>query len=92
MDLLQTVKRAQRVGFTLAEIEELLRLSGSRARGGDLMRERLRAKIAEIDGRIGHLQQMRAALQAALHARCDALTRCTDEGCPFWTGPAAGGA
>jgi DNA-binding transcriptional MerR regulator len=68
VDVLQTVKRAQRVGFSLEEIDELLRLSGSPVRRGDLPREPLRPKIAEIDARIGDLRQMRAALQAALHA------------------------
>jgi DNA-binding transcriptional MerR regulator len=91
VDLLRTVKQAQRVGFTLAEIEELLRLSGSRAGRGEVLHARLRGKIAEIDGRIADLQQMRAALQAALHADCDALTRCTDASCPFWPGLSASG-
>jgi DNA-binding transcriptional MerR regulator len=88
VDLLRTVKQAQRVGFTLAEIEELLRLADDRAGGAQHLRDRLRAKIVEIDGRISALAQMRASLEAALHAGCDALTRCTDEDCPFWTAPA----
>ena len=87
VDLLRTVKQAQRVGFTLAEIEELLHLSGSRARGGELLRERVRAKIAEIDARIGDLQSMRSTLQSVLHAECDSLERCSDEDCPFWMPP-----
>jgi DNA-binding transcriptional MerR regulator len=84
VDLLRLVKQAQRVGFTLAEIAELLRLSDGRSRG-DTLRERLLAKMGEIDARIRDLQEMRTELERALHANCDALTRCSDEGCPFWT-------
>jgi predicted ATPase len=69
-------------------VEELLRLADDRAGGAQHLRDRLRAKIVEIDGRISALAQMRASLEAALHAGCDALTRCTDEDCPFWTAPA----
>jgi DNA-binding transcriptional MerR regulator len=89
VDLLRIIKQAQRVGFTLAEIEELLRLSTGQAGRVDALGQRVRAKIAEIDARIRDLQEMRAALQATLHAGCDALTRCNDEGCPFWAAPGA---
>jgi DNA-binding transcriptional MerR regulator len=85
VDLLRTVKQAQRVGFTLAQITELLRLSGSR--GQAALRERVRAKLADIDARIRDLQQMRSALEAALHADCTSLTHCTDQDCPFWIEP-----
>ena len=84
VDVLRIVKQAQRVGFTLAEIEELLRLSTSRPSRAGALGERVRAKIGEIDARIRDLQEMRTALQTTLHAGCDALTRCNDEGCPFW--------
>lgn len=91
VDLLGIVKQAQRVGFTLAEIEELLRLSAGRPSGADVLGERVRAKIEQIDCRIRDLQEMRTALQATLHAGCDALTRCNDEGCPFWAAGAGPG-
>ena len=89
VDLLRIVKQAQRVGFTLAEIEELLRLSMTGPSRAGTLGERVRAKIGEIDARIRDLQEMRTALQATLHAGCDALTRCNDEGCPFWAAGAA---
>jgi len=89
VDRLRTVKQAQRVGFTLAEIADLLRLSGGRGQGATTLGDRLRAKIAEIDGRIAALQAMRDALEAALHADCDSLTHCADPSCPFWTGAAS---
>ena len=81
--LLQTIKAAQRLGFTLAEIEELLSLSEHRRGTGELHR-RAEAKVAEIDARIDQLTRMRLALQAVLAAECDSLTDCScGHGCPL---------
>ncbi|HEV8371592.1 MAG TPA: MerR family DNA-binding protein, partial [Actinomycetota bacterium] len=66
----------QRLGFTLAEIEELIALSEHR-RGTDELRRRAHAKLAEIDARIGQLQQMREGLLAVVAADCDSLTDCS---------------
>jgi DNA-binding transcriptional MerR regulator len=66
----------QRLGFTLAEIEELLDLSQHRRGTGELHR-RARAKVAEIDARIDHLQRVRRTLLAVLAADCDSLTDCS---------------
>jgi DNA-binding transcriptional MerR regulator len=87
VDLLRAVKQAQHVGFTLAEVEELLRLSSDRPESGDLLRERLRGKIADIDRRIAALLDMRATLETTLHVGCSGLNPCTDERCPFWLAP-----
>ena len=76
VDLLRTIKAAQRLGFTLAEIEELLDLSEHRRGTGELHR-RAQAKVAEIDARIDQLAQMRRALMAVLAADCDSLTDCS---------------
>ena len=76
VDLLRTIKAAQRLGFTLAEIEELLDLSEHRRGTGEL-RRRAQAKVAEIDARIDQLAQMRQALVAVLAADCDSLTDCS---------------
>jgi MerR family mercuric resistance operon transcriptional regulator len=38
---------------------------------------RAAAKIAEIDGRIADLQQIRHNLEAVLAARCESLTECS---------------
>ncbi len=65
------IKRAQDLGFSLDEIEQLIALRG--VRRGD--RHRVRAiaqrKIDDIDGKIAHLRAMRDAL-AALVASCHA--------------------
>jgi MerR family transcriptional regulator, mercuric resistance operon regulatory protein len=56
------IKRAQELGFSLDEIEELIRLRG--VRRGDRHRVRALAerKLADVDQKIAHLQSMRGAL------------------------------
>jgi DNA-binding transcriptional MerR regulator len=90
--LLRTIKDTQRLGFTLAEIEELLALSEHR-RGTDELHQRAQAKLAEIDAKIAQLTRVRQTLQAVLAADCDSLTDCScGLGCPLpeleVTGPA----
>jgi DNA-binding transcriptional MerR regulator len=81
--LLRTIKAAQRLGFTLAEIEELLDLSAHRRGTGELHR-RAQAKMAEIDAKIDQLARMRQALVAVVAADCDSLTACScGESCPL---------
>ncbi|GAB7191980.1 hypothetical protein NUM3379_26880 [Kineococcus sp. NUM-3379] len=57
------IRRAQQLGFTLAEISAVLEL---RAAAGDVapdvVAEHVAAKIAEVDRRIADLTRMRAAL------------------------------
>jgi DNA-binding transcriptional MerR regulator len=80
--LLRTIKAVQRLGFTLAEIEELLELSEHR-RGTQELHQRAQAKVVEIDARIGQLQRMRQTLVAVLTAECASLTDCScGMGCP----------
>jgi MerR family transcriptional regulator, mercuric resistance operon regulatory protein len=93
--LLRTIKAVQRLGFTLAEIEELLDLSEHRRGPGELHR-RAQAKVAEIDAKIAQLQQMRQTLLAAVATECDSLTDCScGLGSPLpvleITGPGANG-
>ena len=70
--LLHTIKAAQRLGFTLGEIQELLGLSEHRRGSGEL-HLRAEAKVAEIDAKIAQLTQMRQVLAAD----CDSLTDCS---------------
>ena len=74
--LLRCIKGAQRLGFTLTEIEELLVLAAHR-RGTDELHRRAKVKLAEIEARIADLQQIRENLHAVLAARCDSLTNCS---------------
>jgi DNA-binding transcriptional MerR regulator len=67
------IKRAQALGFSLAEVEELVRLR-EQAWTGDaprLLRGTAAAKIEDIDGRIRQLGALRDAL-AELVSACDA--------------------
>ena len=76
------IKAAQRLGFTLAEIQEMFDLSAHRRATGELHARAL-AKVAEIDGRIAALQAMRADLTTVVDAECDSLTDCScGLGCP----------
>jgi DNA-binding transcriptional MerR regulator len=83
VNLLRTIKAVQRLGFTLAEMEELLELSEHRHDPGEL-HQRAKAKVGEIDAKLDQLQQMRQALVAVLDAECDSLTDCScGLGCPL---------
>ena len=72
----KVIKAAQRLGFTLAEIQEMFDLSAHRRTTGEL-RTRATAKVAEIDERIARLQAMRADLGAVIAADCESLTDCS---------------
>jgi len=70
------IKGAQRLGFTLIEIEEVLALAAHRP-GTDELHRRARVKLNEIEACIVDLEQIREKLQAVLSARCDSLTNCS---------------
>ena len=79
----KVIKAAQRLGFTLAEIQEMFELSAHRRGTGEL-HDRAQAKISEIDARIARLQAMRSDLNAVVAAECDSLTDCScGLGCPL---------
>jgi DNA-binding transcriptional MerR regulator len=80
--LLAIIKAAQRLGFTLDEVGELLDTGRRRHPPRDL-RDRARAKIAEVDQRIGDLTAIRERLTEIVDARCDSLTNCTCPDCPM---------
>jgi DNA-binding transcriptional MerR regulator len=79
----KVIKAAQRLGFSLAEIQEMFDLSAHRRTTGEL-HARATAKVAEIDERIVRLQAMRTDLSAVIAAECDSLTDCScGLGCPL---------
>lgn len=80
--LLGVIKAAQRLGFTLDEVAELLD-TGRRAHPTPDLRERAVTKLAEIDRRIADLHTIRTALTQVIDARCDSLTHCTCTDCPM---------
>jgi DNA-binding transcriptional MerR regulator len=74
----RAVKEAQGLGFTLAEIEEYLRLARpSSTSPSESMRVLLAAKIDEIDAKIASLRRVRADLSRVLGCACDSLDHCT---------------
>jgi MerR family mercuric resistance operon transcriptional regulator len=76
---LRFIKRAQAMGFTLAEIDNLGRLREPRSCRAT--RELAAAKLEIVDGRIQELRQLRKEL-ARLVADCDANTE--DTHCPVF--------
>lgn len=63
-----TLPRADRPGFTLAEVAELTRDPGLHARAAD--------KVAEMEARIAELTAVVETLCVALAAGCDDLLTC----------------
>lgn len=67
---LRFIKRAQELGFSLREIEELLALEAMPDASSELVRQRAMAKIAEIEARIRDLTCIRDTL-CQLVVACD---------------------
>jgi MerR family mercuric resistance operon transcriptional regulator len=59
---LHFIKRAQRLGFSLKEISELLLLRVDSQTSCEEVKQRTEAKIAEVERKMVELQQMRQAL------------------------------
>ena len=81
---LRVIKTAQRLGFTLAEVADLLEVGthhhGVRGRPAGLQ-ARAAAKLAEVEQRIADLDVIRTTLQQALAAGCDDLLECANSDC-----------
>jgi len=80
--LIGVIKAAQRLGFTLDEIVDLLDASRDGHRTPDL-RQRAVDKLAEIDQKLADLTAIRGTLAAVVAAECDSLTNCTCPNCPL---------
>ncbi|WP_245718915.1 MerR family DNA-binding protein [Micromonospora rhizosphaerae] len=74
--VLRVIKAAQRLGFTLDEVAELLDVR-ERRRGSGL-RARAAAKLAEVEARIAELQAAAATLRAAVDAGGADLVECAE--------------
>ncbi|ASU84081.1 MerR family transcriptional regulator [Nocardiopsis gilva YIM 90087] len=80
--VLRVIKAAQRLGFTLNEVADLLEAGThhhGRPRAG--LRERAHEKLAEVEAKIADLTIIRQALTEALAAGCDDLTACAHSSC-----------
>jgi Hg(II)-responsive transcriptional regulator len=62
------IKRAQELGFSLDEVEELLRLRRGAPRDRGRIRKVAEQRIVQIDEKIAELERMRSALRALAHA------------------------
>ena len=80
VERLEYIRRAKELGFTLAEIRELLELSFAAHAGCDHIRQRAEAKVADIEGKIRSLQQMKRSLGKIVE-RCRAKN--STEDCPL---------
>jgi MerR family mercuric resistance operon transcriptional regulator len=72
------IKRAQELGFSLAEVRDLLSVTANAGAGAEDMRERAKAKIAQIEEKIRALQAMKQALRklADQCPGCGPLSEC----------------
>jgi Hg(II)-responsive transcriptional regulator len=77
--IVRFIKRAQELGFTLDEIEELLRLRQDKRRDRARIRGVAERRVRQIDQKIAELHAMKRALSHLLH--------CCEEGatleCPI---------
>jgi len=62
------IKRAQDLGFSLDEVEELLRLRRQSARNRGRIRGVAEEKIRQIDQKIAELERMKRALETLVHS------------------------
>ena len=88
--MLKVIKAAQRLGFTLDEVADLLEAGrhrhGRRPDAG--LQARAQAKLAEVEAKIADLQVIAGTLRAAVDAGCDDLVACAGQPCcpiPFAT-------
>jgi DNA-binding transcriptional MerR regulator len=79
---LRIIKAAQRLGFTLEEIADLIEVSAHHhGTSGTGLQARASAKLAEVDAKIADLNLIRTALAEAIAAGCDDLTECARSSC-----------
>jgi DNA-binding transcriptional MerR regulator len=83
--VLRVIKAAQRLGFTLDEVADLLDAGRHRHGRPDAgLRDRARAKLVEVDAKIADLQVIAGTRRAAIDAGCDDLVACAGEPrCPI---------
>lgn len=80
VERIRFIKRAQELGFTLNEIEELLTLRVDPEMDCGAVKQRAEAKIADVEAKIHDLERIRAAL-ASLATACSGHGPTSD--CPI---------
>lgn len=66
--LLRFIKRAQDLGFTLKEIQELIGLRETRGRNRSQVRRLAAAKLVDVDEKINRLRAIRKAVAALIES------------------------
>lgn len=90
---LRVIKAAQRLGFTLDEVAELLDTERQRHRGAHSLRHRrvdtdlarrAQVKLSEVEAKITDLHIIASTLRAAIDAGCTDLVECAgSDRCPI---------
>lgn len=87
--VLRVIKAAQRLGFSLDEVAELLQAGRHRHAGPDAgLRGRAAAKLTEVEAKVADLTVIAGTLRAALETGCEDLIECA--GLPHCPLPFAG--
>jgi MerR family mercuric resistance operon transcriptional regulator len=81
LTVLKVIKTAQRLGFTLDEVAELVDLGRHGRRADTGLQRRAAVKLAEIETKIADLESIATTLRAAIDAGCDDLTACAASSC-----------
>lgn len=80
--ILRVIKTAQRLGFSLSEVAELVAVGrhrhGRRDQGLQVLAA---AKLAEVEAKISDLQVIASTLRIAIEAGCHDLTQCAASDC-----------
>jgi DNA-binding transcriptional MerR regulator len=75
--LLRVIKTAQRLGFSLQEVADLIDVGAHRhGRRPEGLQARIEQKLAEVEARIAELTIIRETLHAAMEDGCDDLIVC----------------
>ncbi|TCC49641.1 MerR family transcriptional regulator [Kribbella capetownensis] len=83
---LRVIKAAQRLGFTLTEVSELLNTARHRHALGEGagLQARAREKLTAVEAKIADLTVIADTLRAGIAAGCDDLQTCAgDPNCPL---------
>ncbi|MET9272238.1 MerR family transcriptional regulator [Kribbella sp. NPDC003557] len=83
---LRTIKAAQRLGFTLAEVSDLLDATRHRHRHGEGadLQTRARQKLTDVEAKLADLTIIAETLRAAIAAGCEDLETCAgNPTCPI---------
>jgi MerR family mercuric resistance operon transcriptional regulator len=80
VDRIRFIRQAQEIGFSLAEIGDLLSLRAAPETDCSKVRDRAQAKLAEVDRKMARLRKIRGALErlvAACPGEAAALEECS---------------